>query len=217
MISIRTQFVAQQVVQVIARFAAQFTAGAAVLCLALAGSTAYGQSNVRVRGTIAGLDGNVLSVKGRDGQVRQIALADNATVAATKKITLADIKPGDYVGVTSMKRADGTMVALEVHVLPPVVPAGFIPWDLEPGSMMTNANVTAKVAGTGGHELTLDYKTGTQKIIVPDNVPVAATEPGDRTLLKPGEWVFVVAQSSPDGKLSAGRVQVSKDGVKPPQ
>jgi hypothetical protein len=185
--------------------------------LALTGGLAQAQTNVRVRGTIESFDGKVLTVKGRDGKPVVITLADTAAVNATKKITLADIKSGDYVGVTSMKRADGTMAALEVHVIPPVVPAGFIPWDLEPGSMMTNANVTAKVSASGGNELTLDYKTGTQKIYVPDTAPVAATEPGDRSLLKPGESIFLIAQSAADGKLSAARVQVSKNGVKPPQ
>jgi hypothetical protein len=29
--------------------------------------------------------------------------------------------------------------------------------------------------------------------------------------------VFVSAQAAPDGKLTALRIQVSKDGVKPPQ
>jgi len=185
--------------------------------LLLAGTVAHAQTSpVRVRGTITGLNGNVLSVKARDGKMLEVNLADNVTVGATKRITLADIKAGDYVGVTSMKRPDGTMVAVEVHVLPASVPPGSFPWDLEPGSTMTNANVTAKVDSAKGHELTLDFKTGTQKIFVPDNVPVAATEPGDRSMLKPGESVFMVAQST-DGKLTASRVQVSKNGVKPPQ
>jgi len=185
---------------------------------ALAAGVAHAQpTNVRVRGTIEQLDGNVLKVKSRDGKSLQIELAANAAVNATRKITLADIKPGDYVGVTSRKRPDGSMSALEVHVLPPVAPSGHFPWDLEPDTMMTNANVTAKVAGSGGNELTLDYKTGSQKIYVPDSAPIAATVPGDRTLLKPGETVFLIAQSGPDGKLSAARVQVSKNGIKPPQ
>lgn len=185
--------------------------------LGLAVAAAYAQSPVRVRGAITAFDGKALTVKARDGQVRQVALADNATVVATKKISLADIKPGDFVGVTTVKRPDGTVVAREVHILPPFVKPGYIPWDLEPGSMMANAHVTAKVASTSGQQLTLDYKSGTQKVLVPDNVPVAATEPGDPSLLKPGEWVFLIAQPAADGKLTAARVQVSKNGVKPPQ
>jgi hypothetical protein len=46
---------------------------------------------------------------------------------------------------------------------------------------------------------------------------MATTVPGDRSLLIPGAHVFMVAQVAPDGKISAARIQVSKDGVKPPQ
>jgi hypothetical protein len=35
--------------------------------------------------------------------------------------------------------------------------------------------------------------------------------------LKPGEYVFVSAQAAGDGALTALRIQVSKDGVRPPQ
>jgi len=52
---------------------------------------------------------------------------------------------------------------------------------------------------------------------VPDGTPVVTAVPADRSALKPGEYVFFAADQSGDGKLSAsGRIQVSKDGVRPP-
>src|SRR5262245_30990410 len=187
---------------------------AATLALA---PTADAQTNIRVRGTIAGFDGNVLSVKSREGKDLKLALAENATVAVATSIKFEDIKPGDYVGATGVKRADGALVAVEVHYLPPNVPAGHGPWDLQPGSTMTNANVDAIVKGTSGRELTLKYKDGSQTLIVPEGTPLVKAVPGSRSDLKPGEYVFVAAQSLPDGSLTALRIQVSKDGVKPPQ
>jgi len=41
--------------------------------------------------------------------------------------------------------------------------------------------------------------------------------PGTRADLMPGEYVFTTAQSGGDGALTATRIQVSKDGVRPPQ
>ena len=82
---------------------------------------------------------------------------------------------------------------------------------------MTNATVQAKVVGTGSHELDLQYPGGTQKIVVPDGIPLVRTVPGARADLKPGEYVFVSAQAAGDGALTALRIQVSKDGVRPPQ
>lgn len=189
---------------------------AGVLALAAAGADA--QKPVRVRGTITAFDGSVLSVKSRDGKDLQIELTEKASVAAAKAITLADLKPGDYVGSTTQKRADGTLVAREVHMIPRSVKEGHGPWDLEPGSMMTNANVAAVVMAAEGQELTLEYSGGSQKILVPPGTPIVTTTPADRSFLKPGETVFFAAQAGVDGKLTtSARIQVSKDGVRPPQ
>ena len=185
--------------------------------LALASASASAQTSMRVRGTITAVDGNVLAVKLRDGQDVKLHLADDVGVAVARPIKFEDIKQGDYVGVTTQKRADGALVAREVHYLAPTVPQGHIPWDLEPGSMMTNANVEAMVSAAGDHELTLKYKDGMQKVVVPQGVPIVRAVPGNRSDLKPGEYVFAVVQVAPDGKITAPRIQVSKDGVKPPQ
>jgi hypothetical protein len=175
------------------------------------------QTNIRVRGTITALDGDVLSVKSRDGKDLKLQLADTTTVAAAKAITLADLKPGDYVGSTSMKSADGTLVAREVHTIARTVPEGHGPWDLEPGSMMTNATVGEIAQAAKGRELTLKYKDGAQKILVPEGTPIGTTVPADRSFLVPGEYVFVATRVEADGKMTALRIQVSKNGVKPPQ
>ena len=116
-----------------------------------------------------------------------------------------------------MKRPDGTLVALEVHYLPPNIPTSHGPWDLQPNSTMTNANVEAIVSAAGNRELTLKHKDGVQKIVVPEGIPLVRAVPGSRSDLVPGEYVFVAAQVAPDGKMTALRIQVSKDGVKPPQ
>jgi len=188
----------------------------ALAVLALAAAAADAQTPMRVRGTITGIDGNVLSVKARDGKDLKVHVTDDVGVTVAKAIKFEDIKQGDYVGSTTTKRADGTLVALEVHYLPPQVPPGHIPWDLAPGSMMTNANVEAMVTAAGKRELTLKYKDGMQKILVPDGVPIVRAVPGNRADLKPGEYIWTGAQVAPDGKITASRIQVSKDGVKPP-
>jgi hypothetical protein len=180
-------------------------------------ATAQAQTNVRVRGTIVGVDGKVLLVKSRDGKDLKIELADNLTVAVAKAIRFDEIKQGDYVGATTTSGPDGTHLAVEVHYLAPTVAEGQGPWDLQPGSTMTNANVASIVTGTDKRELTLQYKGGTQKIVVPEGVPIVRAVPGSRADLAVGEYVFIGAQAAADGTLSAARVQVSKDGVKPPQ
>ena len=185
--------------------------------LALTGSIAEAQKNIRVRGTITAVSGDTLSVRTREGKALELALTEKTSVATAKAIKLADLKPGAYVGSTTMKRADGALVAVEVHTIPRRVPEGHRSWDLQPGSMMTNANIASVVKSAGGDELTLEYKGGSQKILVPPGTPIVTTSKADRSSLTPGEYVFLAASVDEGGKMTALRIQVSKDGVKPPQ
>jgi hypothetical protein len=198
------------------RLAILFLGGALALTVADAGA----QSDVRVRGVISAYDGKVLSVKSRDGSDLKIALTEKTTVTAFRTLSLADIKPGMGVGAGAVRREDGALVAREVQVFAPergVPNEGHRPWDMEPGSTMTNAAVSAVVQSTGGREMTLTYKGGSQRLIVPEGVPVITAAPGNRGMLVPGEHVFLVAQAGADGALTALRIQLRGGGIKPPQ
>ena len=73
--------------------------------LALASAAAGAQTPMRIRGIITSVEGDVLSVKTRDGKDLKINLAPNAAVVAAKAVALADFKPGAYVGSTAKKNA----------------------------------------------------------------------------------------------------------------
>ncbi len=169
-----------------------------------------------MRSRLTAVDATTLSLKTRSGEDLRLRIADNATVAVATAVKFDDIKAGDYVGSAAVKRADGMLVALEVHYLAPTVPQGHTQWDLQPGSTMTNANVDAVVVASGNRSLTLKYKDGAQTILVPEGVPIVRAVPGTRADLKVGEYVFVSTQPG-DGPPTALRIQVSKDGVRPPQ
>ena len=178
------------------------------------------QAPQRVRGTIVAINGDVLSVKSREGKDLRIELAPNAAFSYMKKLNIADVKPGTALGTSAVTGSDGKIVALELHLFPadkPVPGEGHRPWDLEPNSTMTNGTVTAMVEAGNGRELTLSYKDGTQRVVVPANIPIVAAQDGDRSLLKVGEYALFAIAPGDGGKLVATRVQVTKDGVRPPQ
>ena len=187
--------------------------------LAVVSAAANAQAPTPLRGTITGLDGHVLSVKSRDGKDVKLMLADKFRVSYAKAITLAEIKPGDFVGPASRKRPDGSLEAISIQLFPAalrgVIAERHLPWDLEPGSFMTNSTVASEVKMANGRELTLTYPGGTQKVFVPEGVPMFTTAGGDASLLVPGATIFAMARPGPDGTLSAAGVTVSKDGVKP--
>jgi hypothetical protein len=174
---------------------------------------------VRVRGTIERVDGDVYVVKARGGTELKVKLADNATVVALTKASLADIKQGSYVGVAGLPQADGSQKALEVHIFPESmrgVGDGHRGWDLQPSSTMTNGNVEQTTTSSDGQVLTLKYKDGEKKIVVPPDTPIVVYVPGEKSELKAGAAIFIsAATKQPDGTLQAPRVNVGR-GVAPP-
>jgi hypothetical protein len=186
----------------------------ALLFVLAATTAAFAQAPTRVRGTTTALDGDVLSVKSREGNDVKIHLASNVGVTTAKNTTLDELK-GKFVGVTAVQK-DGKMTALEVHAIPPQAKPGHFPWDLQPNSTMTNANLDGIAEASGGNEITLNYQGGSQKVVVPPGTPIVAFDPGSRADLKPGEYIWTNARQEADGKIVAERLNVSKDGVRPP-
>lgn len=195
-----------------------FLAAAAAIAIA-APAWAQTAPPQRIRGTIAAVDAKQLTVTSREGQTLEIALADPLAVMTVKAVSLASVAPGTYIGTATRPVAGGGLQALEVLVFPEAMRGageGHYPWDLEPGSMMTNATVSGVVEATQGRELSLNFKGDSNKVTVPPGVPVVTLVPGERGDLKPGMKVFLAATKTPEGKLAAARVTVEKDGVAPP-
>jgi hypothetical protein len=174
----------------------------------------------RIRGDVVALDGFNLQVKSRSGERLAVKLADNYVVTAVVKLDTTAIKLGAFVGTATMPQADGSLTSLEVLVFPESMRGsneGHYPWDLKPGSMMTNATVAdVAIAGQGGRRMTLKYKDGEKTIIVPEDVPIVTFEAGDKAMLVPGAHILLTATRQADGSLAASRVAVGKEGLVPP-
>jgi hypothetical protein len=173
---------------------------------------------VGVRGVITTLDGDTLKVHTNKGQDLDIALNKDTQVRGVTLANIADIKPGSYVGSAAIPQPDGTLKALEVHVFPPAMAGtgdGHRAFDLTKDSTMTNGSV-GDLVNSNGRTMTLNYKGGEKKIVVPDDVPIVNLTPGDRGLLKPGVKVVMFAQKAEDGALSAQAISAGVDGVTPP-
>jgi hypothetical protein len=180
--------------------------------------------NVRVRGTIEKLDGNVLMVKSRDGAELKLTLKDNVRIAGVVKAAVADVKPDSNVAITSRPRADGTLEAFELRIAPAGQPFNSFhsEWDLMPNSFMTNGSLQTSITGNDGQVLTVKYKVAgkpdeEKKLIVTPKTIIATTVPGTKADLKPGLKVFVAgAPKLPDGSLDVAAIQVEKE-IPPPQ
>jgi hypothetical protein len=191
----------------------------ASVLLALAGGSAWAQQSVRVAGTVASFDGRVLAINSAKlGEVK-INLTDNVAVFGVTKATLADIKPGAFIGVGATPQSDGSQRAIQVTIFAEVQRGqgeGHRPWDARPNSTMTNATVEQTVAGVDGQMVTVKYKDGEKKIVVPPDAVILAYVVGDKNELKPGSHVAIIrAMKKPDDSLEANRVNVGRGGVVP--
>jgi hypothetical protein len=173
----------------------------------------------RVRGTVEGVDGDVLSVKSRSGEDVKLHMTGDIRVVGITRISLSDIKVGSFIGTTTVPGPDGIPTAVEVHVFPEDMRGtgeGSRPYDLRPNSTMTNATVAESVVGNDGHTLLVKYKDGEKKVVVASDTPVVTYVPADKSDLKAGAKVIAFMKKLPDGSFETNRVSVGRDGLTPP-
>jgi len=189
--------------------------GFAVLCIV---GPASAQEIVRIRGTIERIDGPAYVIKSRDGGELKLTLTDNPLYVAISPSTMADIKPGMFVGSAGMMQPDGTQKAIEVHIFPESMRGtgeGHYDWDIKPQSKMTNGNVEQAVTGVDGPVLSVKYKDGEKKLVVTPETVVVTYVPGNKDEVKPGTKVFVSAKKQPDGTFQAPRITYGRNGAGP--
>jgi hypothetical protein len=179
-------------------------------------SAALAQQPSRIRGQIEKADGAILALKTRDGVMMNVTVADDARVAALVKASLADVKPDSFIGIAGMPQPDGSVQAFSIHILLPaqrgVVPDRQGPWDAPAGSTMTNAYVESVVAAKDGETLTVKYKDGEKKITVTPQTAIAAVAPGNKSELKAGTQIIVMAsEKQADGSALAKVIYLGRD------
>ena len=183
-------------------------------------TSALAQEAVRIRGTVERIEGPVYVVKSREGaEVKLTVTDDHPLFVAIAPSTMADIKPGMFVGSAGMMQADGTQKAVEVHIFPESMRGtgeGHYDWDLKPQSKMTNGNVEQTVAGVEGPVLSVKYKDGEKKLMVTPETVVVTYVMGNKDEIQPGTKIFVgAAKKQPDGTLQTPRITYGRNGAGP--
>ena len=177
------------------------------------------QETVRIRGTVERIDGPVYVVKNRDGAEVKLTVTDNPLFVAIVPSTMADIKPGMFVGSAGMMQPDGTQKAIEVHIFPELMRGtgeGHYDWDLLPKSKMTNGNVEHAVTGVDGQVLSVKYKDGEKKLLV-----TPRDRRGDLRNRQAGggaaghQDLRGAAKKQPDGTVQTPRITYGRNGQGP--
>lgn len=193
---------------------------ALALVSASAAAQPFAPETRRVTGTIERLDGDDVTVRAVEGGgTTTVHLTKNAAVYGVARATLADIKPDSFIGAGAISQADGTQRALRVTVFPESLRGtgeGFRPWDRAPGGTMTNATVAETVKSVDGEIVTVKYKDGEKRIVIPPDARILEYLPGARSELKVGAAVAIArAKRKLDGSWEADRITVGRGGVMP--
>jgi len=173
-------------------------------------------SAVSVAGSLISVQGQDLTVETKSGPER-VRLSDKTIIRGEIPIKFSEITSGMYVAATSEKLPDGTFRATRLNVFSEDqrgILEGHRPLSSAPqsGLTMTNANVETvedvAVQNVKGRMLTLKYKGGEIKVLVPPDAAIAKRVLGDRSLLRPGAEVSVQASQAADGARTATQITV---------
>lgn len=199
----------------------------------------------RVRGSVESADGNSVTIKTIEGKSETVSLADEAKFALVVKSSLDAIKDGVFIGTATKGDDPPTALEVVIFPEAMRGAAeGHYDWDMIPDTVaggtrvksamtngtvkassstapkvntsMTNATVAKSTSSGEDKILTVTYdKDQSKTIAVPPKAPIVAFETADKTILKPGAKIFVVAAKD-GGKLDGKFVAIGKDGLTPP-
>jgi len=180
----------------------------------------FAPETMRVTGTIEASDDSSITVRALEGGgTHKVFLTKDAKVFGVSATSLAEVKPGAFIGVGATPNPDGSQRAIRVTVFAESqrgLGEGFRPWDRAPKGTMTNATVADTVAGVDGQVVTVKYKDGEKRIVIPPGARILAYAVGERGELKVGAEVAILrAKRKLDGTWEADRVNVGRGGVIP--
>jgi hypothetical protein len=203
-----------------------------VLCLAFIGflaAQAVAWAQVKTPPPLSGVKGKLQSYTGRSleiltpsGVVR-VNVGQPLTTYKQVPSDLSHVTSTSFVGVASVRQADGRELATQIKIFPPELRGageGSHMMQAARGAMthsrMTNGSVyrpapshsrmtNGTVQKGNGTTLVVHYQNGAETITVPRNVPVTQVVPGSVNLV-PGDTVYAATVKLPNGTLSTNKI-----------
>ncbi|WGF86969.1 metal ABC transporter permease [Marinivivus vitaminiproducens] len=136
-------------------------ASAALAALVLTSAT--GMAAERLRGRIATVEGDAVTIEARDGTRATVTLTDATRYARIVPAELSDVTAGSFIGTATKEGPDGP-VALEVLIFPESMRGmgeGHYAWDPLPDTTLATGGDEVTTSMTGG---TVDATTGMPEV-----------------------------------------------------
>lgn len=191
-----------------------------VIAISLCSSIVVAQQapTTRVRGELVSALPETLVIKSRNGNDVPVRIDGKTAVVGLRKIALTDLIANAFVGVAAVPGRDNEQIAVSVHVFPESSRGsneGSRPYDLKPGSSMTNGAIVEHVKRVEENLLVVKYRDGEKRFVVTPETSLVAFEPGQQDELTSGAKVVATVEDRPDGTKYASRILVGRDGVIP--
>jgi hypothetical protein len=174
------------------------------LAMSLGPTLAQNNNAINLMGTVDQFSSDSLSVKGADGAMETFKLSPNVLVMQNKRVTLADIKPNDFVASAAIRKQDGKLHSTELRIYPEALRGrgeGQRPMSGTQNQTMTNAAVTGAVIANGSNDLTVKFHGGDSELVVDPGVPVTRIDIVDKSMVKSGARVRVQGVRNADGAV----------------
>jgi hypothetical protein len=185
---------------------------------------------VLLRGTVTNVSTNQLSLKSDTGTIT-VPITQPFHLYTREPSDLSHVQENSFIGVTTVKQADGSERATEIHVFPEELRGlgegsrMMGPDTTSNRSRMTNGNVSqsrmtngtasqsrmsnGNVSSTNGTSLVVQYAGGSQNVTVPPNTPVTELKLSSKNVAV-GDQVVVMARKTADGSLTADKAVSTK-------
>ena len=175
-----------------------------------------------VKGKLQSITGSSLAILTKSGVVH-VNIQQPLTTYKQIPSDLSHVTSTSFVGVASVKLANGTELATQIKIFPPELRGageGSSMMDAAPGatthSRMTNGSVSRPATshsrmtnGTvqkgSGTTLVVHYQGGAQTVSVPPNVPVTEVA-REKVILADGDTVYAATEKLPNGTLATNKV-----------
>jgi hypothetical protein len=182
-----------------------------------------------VKGKLQKVTAESLDIESPKG-VEHVKIKQPLTTYGREPSDLSHVTSQSFVGVTSVKQADGKEQAKEIHIFPPELKGageGSNMMDQASQSRMTNGSVSSTGSrmtngtvssgggsrmtnGTvekqgGGQTIVVQYQNGSQTITVPPGTEVTQIVPKQQKL-EAGDTVYAATEKGPDGTLTTNKV-----------
>lgn len=193
-----------------------FTLLAAAALIALPG-LASAQDSARLRGTVAEVAGDVVTMRDASGAETAVTMAEGYMLLVYEPIAVTDLRIGDFLSIPAVPGPDGATVALSINVFPEEmrgIGEGRSAWDAGEGSSMVNATIGTVAETAEGEAITVTYEDEAQVVVVPDGTPITRIVPTPERRLAPGDGAVVSVRMT-DGGVAGSFAAIMADGTMP--